>query len=150
LVVILLETAATLTDEILDMHDRMIGSLFARAKRVYETSFQESGKAINEKIRLYVKVGQALISAKAEGRDPFQAIEQIVSWQKFTQSVSEAEKLARPEDFDYLDLVGEGYAHVRRYAPTFLAGFGGVVGFFELARIVPVPGPGSQNQDHNW
>jgi hypothetical protein len=62
----------------------------------------------------------------------------------------EAEKLARPEDFDYLDLVGEGYAHVRRYAPTFLAGFGGVVGFFELARIVPVPGPGSQNQDHNW
>src|SRR4029077_10548356 len=102
---------------------------------------QESGKAINEKIRLYVNVGQALISAKAEGRDPFQAIEQIVPWQKFTQSVSEAEKLARPEDFDYLDLVGEGW----RYAPTFLAGFGGVVGFFELARIVPVPGPGSQN-----
>jgi hypothetical protein len=123
LVVILLETAATLTDEILDMHDRMIGSLFARAKRVYETSFQESGKAINEKIRLYVKVGQALISAKAEGRDPFQAIEQIVPWQKFTQSVSEAEKLARPEDLDYLDLVGEGYARVRRYAPTFLAAF---------------------------
>jgi TnpA family transposase len=123
LVVILLETAATLTDEILDMHDRMIGSLFARAKRVYETSFQESGKAINEKIRLYVKVGQALISAKAEGKDPFQAIEHIVPWQKFTQSVSEAEKLARPEDFDYFDLIGDGYAQLRRYAPTFLAAF---------------------------
>jgi hypothetical protein len=39
---------------------------------------QESGKAINEKIRLYVKVGQAVISAKAEGRDPFQAIEQSI------------------------------------------------------------------------
>jgi hypothetical protein len=56
LVVILLETAATPTDEIHDMHDRMIGSLFARAKRAYETSFQESGKAINEKVRLYVKL----------------------------------------------------------------------------------------------
>jgi hypothetical protein len=54
---------------------------------------------MNEKIRLYVKVGQALISAKAESRDPFQAIEQIVPWQKFTQTVSEAVKLARAEDF---------------------------------------------------
>jgi Tn3 transposase DDE domain len=31
--------------------------------------------------------------------------------------------LARSEDFDYLDLVGEGYTHVGRYAPTFLAAF---------------------------
>jgi hypothetical protein len=32
-------------------------------------------------------------------------------------------KLPRPEDFDYLDLVGEGYAQLRRYAPMFLAAF---------------------------
>jgi TnpA family transposase len=49
LVAILLDTEATLTDEILDMHDRMIGSAFAKAKRSYEASFQESGKAINER-----------------------------------------------------------------------------------------------------
>jgi hypothetical protein len=61
LVAILLDTQSTLIDEILDLHDRMVGSAFAKAKRAYETSFQEAGKAINEKVRLYAQVGQALI-----------------------------------------------------------------------------------------
>jgi hypothetical protein len=53
LVAILLDTHSTLIDEILDLRDRMIGSAFAKAKRAYETSFHEAGKAINEKVRLY-------------------------------------------------------------------------------------------------
>jgi hypothetical protein len=106
LVAILLDTRATLIDEILDLHDRMVGSAFAKAKRAYEAAFQESGKAINEKVRLYAQVGQALIKAKEADIDPFAAIEQIISWECFTQSVDEAEKLARSEDFDYLGLLG--------------------------------------------
>jgi hypothetical protein len=123
LVAILLDTRATLIDEILDLHDRIVGSAFAKAKRAYEASFQESGKAINEKVRLYAQVGQALIKAKEAGIDPFAAIEQIISWECFTQSVSEAEKLARSEDFDYLWLLGNHYSQFRRYTPTFLKAF---------------------------
>jgi len=123
LVAILLDTEATLTDEILDMHDRMIGSAFAKAKRSYEASFQETGKAINEKVRLYAKVGHALIEAKETGNDPFGAIEQILSWEQFTESVNEAEKLARPEDFDYLGLLGDHYSQLRRCTPALLEAF---------------------------
>jgi TnpA family transposase len=123
LVAILLDTQATLIDEILDLHDRMVGSAFAKAKRAYEASFQQSGKDINEKVRLYAQVGQALIEAKKAGTDPFAAIEQIVSWECFTQSVSEAETLARSEDFDYLGLLGNHYSQFRRYTPTFLEAF---------------------------
>jgi hypothetical protein len=123
LVAILLDTRATLIDEILDLHDRMVGSAFAKARRAYEVSFQESGKAINEKVRLYAQVGQALIKAKEVGIDPFAAIEQIVSWECFIQSVGEAEKLARSEDFDYLGLLGNHYSQFRRYTPTFLEAF---------------------------
>jgi hypothetical protein len=123
LVAILLDTHSTLIDEILDLHDRMIGSAFAKAKRAYETSFQEAGKAINEKVRLYAQVGQALIEAKNIGSDPFEAIERVVSWEQFTQSVQEAEKLARPEDFDYLGLLSNHYAQLRRYTPAFLEAF---------------------------
>jgi hypothetical protein len=79
LVAILLDTQSTLIDEILDLHDRMVGSAFAKAKRAYETSFQEAGKAINEKVRLYSQVGQALIEAKEAGGDPFEAIERVIS-----------------------------------------------------------------------
>jgi hypothetical protein len=123
LVAILLDTQSTLIDEILDLHDRMVGSAFAKAKRAYETSFQEAGKAINEKVRLYAQVGQALIEAKDGGSDPFEAIERVISWGQFTQSVQKAEKLARPEDFDYLGLLSNHYSQLRRYMPAFLEAF---------------------------
>ena len=49
LVAILLDTQSTLIDEILDLHDRMVGSAFAKAKRAYETSFQEVGQGDQRK-----------------------------------------------------------------------------------------------------
>jgi TnpA family transposase len=123
LVAVLLETMATLTDEILDLHDRFIGSLFNKAKRKRDEAFQASGKAINEKVRLYARIGQVLLAAKHDGVDPFAAIEQILPWEDFAQSVSEAERLARPEDFDFLGLITDGYSQMRRYAPTLFGDF---------------------------
>jgi hypothetical protein len=57
LVAVLLETSATTTDEILDLNDRLLGSLFAKAKRQFESAFQDAGRAINDKVRLYAAVG---------------------------------------------------------------------------------------------
>ncbi|KAB0872184.1 Tn3-like element ISPa38 family transposase, partial [Cronobacter sakazakii] len=82
--------------------------------------FQASGKAINAKVRLFGRIGQALIEAKQAGRDPFAAIEAVMSWDAFAESVTEAQRLAQPEDFDFLHRIGESYATLRRYAPEFL------------------------------
>ena len=120
LVAVALEAQATLTDETIDLNDRIIGALFTRAKRSHEQQFQQSGRAINEKVRLYGRIGSALLAAKQSGSDPFAAIESVISWEKFTQSVTEAQKLAGTEDFDYLGRVGDGYTQIRRYAPAFL------------------------------
>ena len=38
----------------------------------------------------------------------------------FSESITEAEKLAQPEDFDFLALVGDGFNQLRRYTPTLL------------------------------
>jgi hypothetical protein len=72
-VAILLDTPATLTDEILNLHDRLIG-FFTKAKHKSEKRFAADGKAVNDKVRLYAKVGAALIAAKETGEDPFRAI----------------------------------------------------------------------------
>jgi hypothetical protein len=95
LVAILLDIAATLTDEILNLHDRLIGSFFTKARHKYEKRFAAERKVVNDKVRLYAKVGAALIAAKEAGADPFQAIEAIVPWETFMASVHEAELLAR-------------------------------------------------------
>jgi TnpA family transposase len=120
LVAVLLETSATLIDEIIDLHDRFMGSIFSKAKRNHADLFQLSGKAINDKVRLFYRIGHALLAAKQSGSDPFAAIEAIISWDVFSESINEAEKLARSENFDYLSLVGKGFNQLRRYTPTFL------------------------------
>ena len=52
--------------------------LFNAAKNKHQQQFQASGKAINAKVRLFGRIGQALIEAKQAGRDPFAAIESLV------------------------------------------------------------------------
>jgi Transposase. len=123
LLAILLEAKATLIDQALDLHDRMIGALFNRAKRRHAEEFQQSGEAIHEKVRLYWRIGEALLQARQSGIDPFPAIEAIIPWEAFVQSVTEAQRLARVEGFDYLHRISEGYTQIRRYAPDFLNAF---------------------------
>ena len=120
LVALAIEGMATVTDEIIDLHDRIIGKLFNAAKNKHQQQFQASGKAINDKVRLYGRIGQALIEAKQNGGDPFAAIEAVMPWDTFAASVTEAQTLARPADFDFLHHIGESCATLRRYAPQFL------------------------------
>jgi hypothetical protein len=123
MVAILVDTAATITDEILNLHDRLIGSFFTKDKNRYERRFADDGKALNEKVRLYAQVGSALIGAKEAGSNPFTAIEEILPWERFTASVRDAERLARDEEFDSLALLVDHFSFMRRYAPTFLETF---------------------------
>ncbi len=69
LVAMLLDTRATLIDEIIDQHDRFMGTQFSKAKRNHADRFQQSGKAINDKVRLYSRIGRALLDAKQSGAD---------------------------------------------------------------------------------
>ncbi len=121
LVALAIEGTATVTDEIIDLHDRILGKLFATAKHKHQQQFQTSGKAINDKVRLYGRIGQALLEAKQTGADPYAAIESVLPWEDFSASVAEAQKLAQPEDFDFLYRLGDSYATLRRYATEFLS-----------------------------
>ncbi len=120
LVAVMLEMQTTLIDEIIDMHDQFMGTLFSKARRKHADLFQESGKSINDKVRLYNQIGRALLDAKESGSDPFAAIEAIIPWDVFSESINEAEKLAQPEEFDYLSLARSGYNQLRRYTPLLL------------------------------
>ncbi|MBN6742463.1 DUF4158 domain-containing protein, partial [Acidithiobacillus sp. MC6.1] len=96
LAALVIEATATVTDEVIDLHDRILGKLFNAAKQKHQEQFQRSGKAINDKVRLYGRIGDALLEARKSGSDPFTAIESILPWEDFTASVTEAKSLARP------------------------------------------------------
>ena len=80
-------------------------------------------RAINEKVRLYAQIGVALIAAREAKRDAYEAIAAVIPWERFRATVAEAEELARPEEFDAYQALGEHYAGIRRWAPAFLDAF---------------------------
>ena len=84
--------------------------MFSKAETRHARAFQADGRAINEKVRLYARVGTALIAAREGGQDPYEAITAVIPWERFRASVAEAEALARPEDFDSYQRLGEHYA----------------------------------------
>jgi hypothetical protein len=60
LVAIALDTAATLTDQALDLHDRLLGSFFSRDKHQHAQRFAADGKSLNAKVRVLADVGQGI------------------------------------------------------------------------------------------
>ena len=71
----------------------------------------------------YARVGAALIAARDDKQDAYNAIIALMPWEKFRTTVAEAAVLARPEEFDtYQDLV-QHYVGIRRWSPAFLAAF---------------------------
>ena len=123
LTALVLELKATLTDEALRMFEHLVGQLFKKSERTHAEQFHASGKSINEKVRLYARVGQALIQARFSGGDVFAAIEAVLPGPKFESTVAEAQTLAQPEAFDFLALLDDRYSSVRKFAPLLLAHF---------------------------
>ena len=138
LAAITLDLGPALTDQAIDLFERLVGMMFSKAETRHARVFQADGRAINEKVRLYARVGAALIAAREAGQDPFEAITAVIPWERFRMSVAEAEMLARPEDFDSYERLGEHYGAMRRWAPAFLATFSfqGVPAAASLLRAV--------------
>ncbi len=123
LVAVTLDLASNLTDQALDLFDRLVGAMFRKAERGYARAFQADGRAINEKVNLYARVGAALIAAREEKQDAFEAIATVIPWDRFRVTVAEADLLARSEEFDPFQKLGEHHAGIRRWAPAFLGAF---------------------------
>src|SRR5215471_1804424 len=114
---------ADLTDQAIDLFDHLVGTMFRKVESRHARAFQADGRAISEKVRLYARVGAALIAAREGRQDPFDAITAVIPWDRFRATVAEASALARSEEFDPYQLLGQHYAGVRRWTPAFLATF---------------------------
>ena len=110
---------ASLTDQAIDLFDRLVGTMFRKAEGRHARAFQADARAINEKVRLYARVGAALIAAREAEQDAFEAIAAVIPWERFRATVAEAEALARPEEFDAYQSAGRA---LRRH-PALVAGF---------------------------
>jgi hypothetical protein len=70
--------------------------MFHEAEGRHARAFQADGSAITEKVRLYARVVAALIEARDNQQDAFDAITVVLPWERFLATVAEAGTLARP------------------------------------------------------
>jgi TnpA family transposase len=120
LVVVLLETKASIIDEIIEMNDKIIGSLFRYAKNTQTQKMQDSGKSMGEQLGIFFKIGSALLDARETGEDPFEAVESVISWEALAQSISEAKNLTVKQNFDSLYFISDKYFTIKKYGGEFL------------------------------
>ncbi|MCL2768071.1 MAG: Tn3 family transposase [Synergistaceae bacterium] len=118
LAVYLYDLSQSLIDVAVEIHDKQINILLSKGRKKQEEIQKQNGKTLNEKVIQFIDIGAALIKAKSEGLDPFETIEKIMSWDKIVKSVEEAKKLARPGNYDYLDLLDNRYNQLRKYTPA--------------------------------
>jgi len=120
MVAYLIELIADLTDLAFDIHDRQIMQLLSKGRKAQAELQQKNGKSINEKVIHFADFGSALIKARSEGVNPFTALEAVMPWEQLVASVEEAKQLARPVNYDYLDLLENKFYALRKYTPTML------------------------------
>jgi hypothetical protein len=71
---------ARLTDAVLDMADRLIGGLFARARNAARRRYAASAGDVGRLMRLFHGTIDALAAAQEGDRDAFEAVDEAVGW----------------------------------------------------------------------
>ncbi len=123
LVAFLLSTAEELVDQALKCTTNLSASNSEKGERKQEDQIKKSRKAINEKVRLYARVGKALIAAKAETQDAYQAIEAVIAWEQYVGTVEEAEQLSTTNEVDSAEVLISRYGQLRKYTKELLSTF---------------------------
>ena len=82
LVATIIDLEARLTDAVLDMADKLIGGLFAKARNAARRRYVASAGDVGRLMRLFHGTIEALAAAQESDRDAFEVVDETVGWPK--------------------------------------------------------------------
>ena len=112
-----------LSDAAVDMFDKLVGSLFTRARRGQERRYQATTRDVGQLMRLFGRTIDALTAARDSDDDPVALVDEAVGWHRLLAARPQVEALAELTGEDMLVAAAGKYATLRRFAPAFLAAF---------------------------
>jgi len=108
------DLGTSLTDQTLDMLDKILDELVRKGNKKQERHFQTNVRAMNANLAVLATASDALLIARRDGLEPFAAVFDAVGGEsQLAASVESAKKLIRPLDLDSRDLIQTQYAFVR-------------------------------------
>lgn len=118
------EAHADVTDEVLDLFDRLLAQADSRSRRELDEFRKGASRAVAEKVRLFREIGVVLLNPTVDDSDLRAALlERVGSAERLREAVEDSEKLVRPLDDNYYGFFAAHHARLRRFSPAFLAAF---------------------------
>jgi hypothetical protein len=120
LVATISDLEARLTDAVLDMADKLIGGLFAKARNAARRRFVASAGDVSRLMRLFHGTIAALAAAQERDRDAFEAVDEMVGWPKLLRVRSEVQTLADLAGEAPLIRAADRWKTLRKFAPALI------------------------------
>ncbi len=115
------QAVVEITDELVDLFDRCLQAAYGRARRELDELRRSEARSTNEKVRLLVELGRILLDPDADPARKLQLVDERIGPERLRAAIEDAERIARPEDDHYFDLLAARHSHLREFTPTFLA-----------------------------
>ena len=120
LVATVLDLEARLTDAVLDMADKLIGGLFAKARNATRRRYAATAGEVGQLMRLFHGTIDALATAQASDLDAFEAVNSAVGWAKLLRVRGEVQALAELAGEDPLRRAADRWKTLRKFAPALI------------------------------
>jgi TnpA family transposase len=109
-----------LTDAVLDMADKLIGGMFAKARNTAQQRYVASARDVGRLMRLFHGTIEALATAQASDRDAFEVVDDAVGWAKLLRIREEVQALADLAGEDPLLHAADRWKTLRKFAPALI------------------------------
>jgi TnpA family transposase len=120
LVATVLDLETRLTDAVLDMADRLIGGLFAKARNAARRRYAASASNVGRLMRMFHGTIEALAAAHEGKADAFDAVDAAVGWPKLLRVREEVQELASLAGEDPLVRAADRWRTLRKFAPALI------------------------------
>ena len=120
LVATVLDLETRLTDAVLDMADKLIGGLFAKARNAARRCYAASASDVGRLMRLFHYTIEALAVAQAGDADAFDTVDDAVGWPKLLRVREEVQELANLAGEDPLVRAADRRKTLRKFAPALI------------------------------
>lgn len=107
-------------DELVEIFDRLLAAISTRTNRKLTQIQQEVALLAGDKIKLLQELVRILIDPGVSDAELRTAIYKYLPENKLRLTFDECEKINAPLDEDFFKLLGNSYAYLRQFIPTFL------------------------------
>jgi hypothetical protein len=120
LVATVLDLETRLTDAVLDMADKLVGSFFAKARNATRRRYAASAGNVSRLMRMFHGTIEAIAAAQEAKSDAFKAVDDAVGWHKLLRARGEVAELANLADEDPLIRAANRWKTLHKFAPDLI------------------------------